>query len=485
MRRLLVTFALLVALCASAPPMPASALALPAYMALPGADQVPDGLAVVDEGIRTFEDHTSYFPDPGETRRLFRSWGWEENAYRVFARPGSDPADILPPYVLASVTRFSNPVHAQEALTYFIGVRLLDPLMTERKDSSALGDAAKVIEGRVNGGYERTLYVVVGSDVIRVSTGTGGGVPVVSPEPVAATMVQTLQTATAMTDTASSRLPLALNLPYWSCFRSVDAEQFKLADLASSFSESADAARVLMNLGWQDGAARSFSCAAPPAQGLTFLGVSVNRFGSAVEALAAMDYLAEQRMADTQLLFVAPPALPVASKALFGPSEAGSDFTLYAASDQFVYRVTGVAPSGTGVDDVAKVMLALLAGETGPPPTATPTPTMTPAPTSTSTPTATLEPTATPTMTITPYPTYTPFPTYTPLPTYTPNPTFTPVPTQPPTPAATEQPVQETLSSPPAGPDHQVNTDLISVKSQRATDSRSASPIPDMDGGAP
>ena len=160
--------------------------------------------------------------------------------------------------------------------------------------------------------------------------------------------------------------------------------------------------------------------------------------------------------------------------ALAGPSDMGTEYTLYMSTGPLLFRVTGVAVDGDPEPDVEQVMLGLFAGSIvinqreGLPPSA-PEPTATVIPTATVAPTATFVPTATPvpTATLTPSPTPTPQPTTTPFPTLVPTPTppltkpaamptATPrvvrLPTVVPTPTATPPPMKAALATTPPIP---------------------------------
>ena len=68
---------------------------------VPSVLELPQGqpFRLESEGISTFDDMVTSFPDPVEAGELLRAWGWQENVYRVYA------LDTPPPNAAAESPR--------------------------------------------------------------------------------------------------------------------------------------------------------------------------------------------------------------------------------------------------------------------------------------------------------------------------------------------------------------------------------------------
>jgi hypothetical protein len=147
---------------------------------LPSEEQVPNDLAVIDDGERTLEDVTSGFSDPDEAATMFRGWGWERNVIRAFHTPAdatTDPNKIDGIYI--SIHEFGSPEEAAEALDYSVEVHLGDTTLSENnpdKDKE-LGESSRVLFGEQPYGDEITIYARQGDALIRLSASSPEGDP--------------------------------------------------------------------------------------------------------------------------------------------------------------------------------------------------------------------------------------------------------------------------------------------------------------------
>src|SRR4051812_29609700 len=52
--------------------------------------QLPVGATLVEQGARTLEEIAATFPDPTDARQVLTTYGWTENAYRVYTVPATN-----------------------------------------------------------------------------------------------------------------------------------------------------------------------------------------------------------------------------------------------------------------------------------------------------------------------------------------------------------------------------------------------------------
>ena len=104
----------------------------------------------------------------------------------------------------------------------------------------------------------------------------------------------------------------------------------------------------------------SSSCETPPAGHVDWIDISIHRFGDAASAQEAVPFFAQARTVGTQLEAAPARSLGDRSAALAGPSEVGTEYTLYVSSGRLFVRITGVAPTGDPASEVEQVMLEVL-----------------------------------------------------------------------------------------------------------------------------
>lgn len=151
-------------------------------------------------------------------------------------------------------------------------------------------------------------------------------------------------------------LPSSLFLPHADCFRIEGEGVLDFPGLVARFPGVPDAATVLSDLGWQAGAYRQYACDTPPTGHAGWIDIGVHQFATEAGARAAAPYFAEARVAGTALQMV--PGVT----AVTGPAFNGTEYTQYVAYGNLLFRVTGVAPSGSPQPDVAQVATMQLAG---------------------------------------------------------------------------------------------------------------------------
>jgi hypothetical protein len=137
---------------------------------LPTGAEMPSGWILIEAGARTAEEITQTFPDPGDADQRFRSWGWQENAYRDFASPDGNSS------VSVNLHRFADAQAASGALPYLAEARRI-VMGFEPTTVALLGDQSEAIEGQVGDGRELSLYVRRGAVVARVSVLVASGDP--------------------------------------------------------------------------------------------------------------------------------------------------------------------------------------------------------------------------------------------------------------------------------------------------------------------
>ena len=117
----------------------------------------------MDEGSRGASAIAAGFPDPADAARQLTQWGWQENAYRVFAAADQQPAEGISSLEVC-LHRFADVAGAAAAMTYFAEGRAAKLGL----ESSGGG----TLTGPVPGGTEITSYAQQGPVLIRI-TATG------------------------------------------------------------------------------------------------------------------------------------------------------------------------------------------------------------------------------------------------------------------------------------------------------------------------
>ncbi len=151
-------------------------------------------------------------------------------------------------------------------------------------------------------------------------------------------------------------LPSSLFLPHADCFRIEGESVLDFAGIVARFSGVPDAATVLSDLGWQAGAYRQYACDTPPPGQAGWIDISVHQFATEAGAQAAAPFFAEAKLLGTALQMVP------GTTAVTGPASNGTEYTQYVTYGNILFRVTGVAPSGSPQHDVEQVATMQIAG---------------------------------------------------------------------------------------------------------------------------
>lgn len=180
------------------------------------------------------------------------------------------------------------------------------------------------------------------------------------------------QTAAASGDagdslSAAAMLPAEAAMPQG--LAQTEELQRTAEELAQNSPDPSDLARRLEGWGWRENVVRRFGPppgSSAPADGTTFVEVSVHLFGSAEAASEALDYFADERATVGDMRDVALEPLGDRSRAITGDSlvsavPGGNEVTLYVQDGAALIRVTAVSPEGDPAADAIMVAQAVLA----------------------------------------------------------------------------------------------------------------------------
>jgi predicted metalloprotease len=399
------------------------------------------------EGTYAYDDVVAALAPTGLSQSQFDELGWQDGAYRVFTC--ADPPFGRATQIDVVIHRFGDATTAQEALPYFSATYAAGA--NELRSCDTAGGLVICVTGRSSTSSPLSDVQFVLQQVLATvpETAAEGPTPEVVPtttptvamEPTPdATSVPILEENASDDEVISDYLPTTLPLDDAACFHVDDEDTIDFPGIVERFGSVPDAADRLQELGWQAGAFRQFVCETPSPGGLTWVNVGVHQFSNA--AAAAVPFFAHARTIGTRLGEAPAMALGDSSQAIMGPSEEGTEYSLYVSTGDLLYRVSGIAPMGDPRPNVERIMHGMVSGVPDRQPDETPTvaiPTQVPPPV-TSTPVPTPPPT--PTSTPVPLPTATPMPTPTPreivlLPPATATPAPAALPTAAPQPTAT------------------------------------------------
>lgn len=139
-----------------------------------------NSLVVSERGTRSQSEITSTFPNPSEADALFTQWGWSGSNYGVFIAPSGTVGDDGVFKVDIGIHQFAGIREAEEALQYFRVARI-DLLGLWDTEVDPIGNMSRALIGPSGeGGYEASVYVAVGSQVIRVTAFSWNDYPLAS-----------------------------------------------------------------------------------------------------------------------------------------------------------------------------------------------------------------------------------------------------------------------------------------------------------------
>ena len=440
---------------------------------LPSAGDIGAGFGVIEDRPRSLEEQATGFSDAAQAAQLLASWGWQENALQRFASD-TETVDI-------SATRFASADGAAQALPFFLDDRAAILGQQESSSIVPIGDEARAVNGFYNGLYDYTLYVRSGPLLMRISAASESGSPHASPEAIAqgiidrAAGVVSEQGAPAdATAAQSANVVLPDSLPLSGIACAPVADNADVLTQMERFDGIANARSTLPAMGWLEGAGREFGCDTPTSGHVGWVSLSVHRFNDPGAAEGAVYSFADSRSLVTNLQFAAPLALGDSAAALSGPTVNGTEYTLFLSRGDLLFRVTGVAPSGSPQVDVESIAADLYDQNTGETPDIVIAPTVAPVPTQAPTiPAPTIAPVAP-----APAPTQTPVPTLAPLPTSTPLPTVAPLPTATPRPAIVAPPTSTPAPAAPSAPTAVPTTIAVQIPTAIPTAPAGGAPTP-------
>jgi hypothetical protein len=144
-----------------------------------------------------------------------------------------------------------------------------------------------------------------------------------------------------------------------------DEGTYTFADLTNLVGGTDDAAAQLSNWGWEVSSYRIFACDDPPGDEVGWVDIDAHRFRDAFAAQQAVDSFAALRSEGMGLIPGPPPPMGDYGVALAGPTENGSEVTVYVSQGPVVVRVTGVAADGIPFMNVLTVAQAAVSAQQG------------------------------------------------------------------------------------------------------------------------
>lgn len=179
------------------------------------------------------------------------------------------------------------------------------------------------------------------------ATPTVTPIPTVLPTiPVTPTPKPTAVPTHSIPANLSDALPTAQDVPA-GLVQSADGTR-TLDQAASSFSDAADAATKLQAWGWQGNAYREFAAAGgatADVNGLTYLTVSIHRFGSPEAATEALAYFVNDVTGSSG--FQTKPVQKIGDQTTLLVSQTqGTNVVLYIRRGPLLYRIGGFSPQG-------------------------------------------------------------------------------------------------------------------------------------------
>ncbi len=128
-----------------------------------------DGLVISGQGTRSQYEITSTFPNPSEADTLFTQWGWSGSSFAMFVSPAgaSGPNGVYE--IDIGIHQLAAVIEAEQALQYFMASRA-DLLGLWQTEVERFGSMTRALIGPSgDGGYEASVYVAIGSKVVRVT----------------------------------------------------------------------------------------------------------------------------------------------------------------------------------------------------------------------------------------------------------------------------------------------------------------------------
>jgi predicted metalloprotease len=315
---------------------------------VPSVLELPQGqpFRLESEGISTFEDMVTSFPDPVEARDLLLEWGWRENVYRIYASDNPPPDAVG--WVALGIHRFATVDGAAAALPYFAAARR-NALGYEPVDVGLFADQTEAMAGRASNGKELIIYARRGNLVFRVDGIAPNGDPTTDVfEAMLIPLRQLVDEPRVVSPDLFDALPdVSTLLPGLNL---TEEHARSGGTIAATFPDVAEAERLFQDWGWRESAARVFTGGAPA--GTTRVEVSVFRLANEQAAAAALPYFLDARAAVLGLAETpVPPARADEARAISGPVESEQEATVYLRRGRELFRIT-VVGAGTPMVDI-------------------------------------------------------------------------------------------------------------------------------------
>jgi hypothetical protein len=297
------------------------------------------------EGISTFDDMVTSFPDPVEASELLRAWGWQENVYRIYASDNPPPNAVG--YLAIGIHRFTSVDGAAAALPYFAAARR-NALGYDPVDVGLFADQTEAMAGQAFNGDELIIYARRGNLIFRVSGIAPNGDPTSDVfEALLMPLRQLVDEPRVASPSLFDVLPDVSTRFPGLILTEVHARSG--GTIAATFLDVADAERRFQDWGWRESAARVFT--GSTSSGTTRVEVSVFRLANDQAAAAALPYFLDARAEALGLSEVPPPiARADEARANAGPIEGGQEATVYIRRGPDLFRVTAIGEGIPMVD---------------------------------------------------------------------------------------------------------------------------------------
>lgn len=331
-----------------------SAVSLDPRQLLPVSLALPKGqrFRLHDEGAASVDDVVAGMPDPSSARSALSRWGWQENAYRVFA--ADDPPRDAVGWMELSVDRFASVDGAAAALPFYAEARLA-ALNDERADVGLFADQSEAMRGRAFNGEELTIYARRGNLVFRASGITPSGDPTGD---VVESLLLALRPLADEPGVVSPELFTSLPNPEGVISGVWLAEEHarSAATVATTFPDAAEAGKLFQEWGWRESAARVFFREANGTpSGTSRLEVSVFRLEDAEAARMALPYFLEARAAALGMSEVVAPTVGNEARAISGTVDGQQEATVYIREDARLLRISAVG-EGDPMEDLRMLL---------------------------------------------------------------------------------------------------------------------------------
>jgi hypothetical protein len=314
--------------------------------------ELPQGqpFRLESEGISTFDDMVTGFPDAVEAAQLLREWGWQENVYRIYASDNPPPDAVG--YVTLGIHRFTSVDGAAAALPYFAAARR-NALGYDPVDVGLFADQTEAMTGQAVNGEELIIYARRGNLIFRVSGIAPNGDPTADVfEALLMPLRQLVDEPRVISPQLFDVLPdVSTRLPGLS----LSEEHARSAGtIATTFPSVAEAEQLFQDWGWRESAARVFTGRTPG--GTTRVEVVVFRLANEQAASAALPYFLDARAEALGLSqTTTPQARADEAGAISGPVEGGQEATVYIRRGRDLFRISAIG-EGNPMGDIGALL---------------------------------------------------------------------------------------------------------------------------------